>query len=227
MPQVQRSCDPSFSGLHNEDAMMPGGGHLFSDELSGAGLATSGPWSGIWHQHCRAGAGSQQSASIALQLLGLVAGAKTPKDKAALISAAISLLKNGTAHGHHHDTDNVLKTLSGLAQQISTSPGLSKSAKDLILDGIAKLAKQIASSAQRQHGTSNGILHSLNQLIDRISHARGLDQATKNRILDQLAGIVQQLEHSGSGSSGCSHAGRNACDVGNDNAATSGDADAA
>ena len=227
MPQVHRSQDPSSSGLHDDHVMMSGGGYLFSDDLSGLGLATSGPWSGARHHHCHTGAGSQQNASIASQLLGLVADATTPEDKAALISGAINLLKSGANHGNHHDSEKVLKTLSGLAQQISTSSGLSDSAKGQILDGIAALVKQIASSANRQHDTSNKILNALNQLINRISHATGLDQTTKNHILDELAAIVQQLKQSGSGSSGCSHAGSNACDVGNDNAAASGDLDAA
>ena len=42
MLQVHRSHDPSSSGLHNDHVMMPGGGDLFSDDLSGLGLATSG-----------------------------------------------------------------------------------------------------------------------------------------------------------------------------------------
>jgi hypothetical protein len=225
MPQVHRSHDPSSSGLHDDHVMMSGGGHLFSDDLSGLGLATSGPWSGARHHHCHTGAGSQQNASIASQLLGLVADATTPEDKAALISGAINLLKSGASHGNHHGSEKVLKTLSGLAQQISTSSGLSESAKGQILDGIAKLVKQIVASANRQPGTSNSILNTLNQLINRISNATGLDEATKNHILDELAAIAQRLTRPGSASSGCSDAGSNACDVSNDNAAASGSGD--
>ena len=118
---------------------------------------------------------------------------------AALISAAISLLKSG---GSHRDSDKVLKTLGGLAQQISTSSGLGKSAKDQMLDEIAKLVQQIASSTDWQHGTNHNTLNTVKQLIDQISHAKGLDQSTKNHMLDELAKIVQQLKHSGSGSSG-------------------------
>lgn len=208
----------SSSGFHNDHVMRPGGGDLFSNDLCWPGLATTGSCSGARHHRCHTGVGSQQNASIALQLLGLVADAKTPEEKAALISAAISLLKSGASHGNHHGSDKVLETLEGLAQQIRTSSGLSKCAKDQILNGIAKLVKQIASSANQQHGTSHKILNALNQLINRISHATGLDQATKNHILDELAGIVRQLKHSGSESSGCSHAGSNSCDVGNDDA---------
>jgi hypothetical protein len=225
MSQVHRSHGPSSRGFHTDRVMRPGGGDLFSDNLCGLGPATSGPRSGARHHDCSTGAGSQQSASIASQLLGLVADAKTPEDKAALISAAISVLKSGTSHDSHHGSDKLLKILGGLAHQISTSSGLIDSAKGQILDGIAKLVKQIVSSANRQHSTSNDILNTLNQLINRISHATGLDQATKNKILDELAAIVQQFTQSGPASSGCSDAGSNACDVSNDNAAASGSGD--
>jgi hypothetical protein len=234
MPHVCPSHGPSFSEFRNDHVMKPGGGDLFSNDLSGLGLATWGPWSGTRHHHCHTGGrhhdchsgdGSQQNASIASQLLGLVADANTPEDKAALISAAISLLKSGACHGRHHGSDEVLETLSRVTHQISTSSGLSECAKDRILDGIAKLVKLIASSANRHHGTNNNILNNLNQLINRISHASGLDQATKNHILDELAGIVQQLTHSGSSSSGCRHPDSDACDAGNDHAAASGTGD--
>jgi len=218
MFHVNRSRDLSSSGFHTDHAMRLGGGDLFSDNLSGFGLVTSAPNSRNRHHDCSTGAGSQQMASIASQLLGLVADAKTPEDKGALISAAISLLKSGASHGNHHGSDKLLKTLSGLARQIVTSPGLSESGKCQILDGIAKLMKQIASSANRRHGANNNILNALNQLVSRISHATGLDQTMKNHILDELAAIVQQLKQSGSASSGCSHPGGNTCDVGNANA---------
>ena len=229
MSQVHRSHGPSSSGFHSDHLMRPGGGDLFSDNLSGLGLATSGPRSGARDHDCPTGAGSQQNASIASQLLGLVADAKTPADKAALIAAAINVLKSGASHGAHHGSDKLLKILSGLAHQISTSSGLSDSAKGQILDGIAKIVKQIAASANRQQSTSNNILNNLQQLIDRISNATGLDQATKNNILDELATIVQQLTQSGSASSGSSGTCSNASDVSNDNAAASdsGDLDAA
>jgi len=210
MSPVQWTHGPSSSAIHDARATMPKGGDLFSDGLCGLGLPTTGPNAGGRHHHCSTEGSWWQNASIASQLLGLVAHTETPEDKSALISAAISLLKNAR-HGRHHGSDRLLETLGRLAQQISTSSGLSKSAKDRILDAIAGLVKQIASSAHRQHGTSTNILNSLNQLISRISRATGLDQAAKNSILDELARIVQQVTQSGSPSSGCLHAHASTC----------------
>ncbi|BAM93193.1 hypothetical protein S58_72290 [Bradyrhizobium oligotrophicum S58] len=130
----------------------------------------------------------------------MVADAKTPADKAALISAAISILKGGAGQSDARKNDRVTKILGDLTHQITNSSGPSDPAKGQLLDGIAKILKQLVTAPSHQPGASSSVLHTLNQLVDQISEAKYLDQTTKNSILDKLSSIIQQLAASNSGS---------------------------
>ncbi len=158
---------------------------------------------GDWWQSSMPPASQQQdprTSSIASDVLGLVADAKTPADKAALISAAISILRGGPSQCDARNNGRVAKILGDLTHQITNSTGPSDPAKGQLLDGIAKILKQLVSGPSHQPGANSSILKTLNQLVSQVSEAKGLDQATKNNILDKLSSIILQLADSSSGS---------------------------
>ena len=211
MSRVHHSHAPSSSDVRPGHMMGPLGHASSWPGLGGFHPIASGAPSDLRTHHCGAGdawhggispaSQSQQASSIASEVLGLVADAKTPEDKAALISAAISLLKGGVGHSDARKDDRIGKILGDLTHQIANSSGPSDPAKGQLLDGIAKIVKQLAAATTHQPGASSAMLNTLNQLVSQVSTAAGLDQKTKNSILDKLSSIIQQLTQSSSGSS--------------------------
>ena len=198
---------PSSSEVHAGHMMGPLGHASSWLGFSGFQPTTSGAPSSSRTHHCDAGdwwrrgippaSHQQQTSSIASEILGLVADAKTPADKAALISAAISILKDGKGQSDSRTEERLSKILGDLTHQIANSSGPSDPAKGQLLDGIAKILKQLTA---QQSDANSSILNTLNQLVSQISHASSLDERTKNSILDKLSSIIQQLAQSSSGS---------------------------
>jgi len=198
---------PSSSEVHAGHMMGPLGHASSWLGFSGLQPNTSGAPSSSRTHHCDAGdwrrrgippaSHQQQTSSIASEVLGLVSDAKTPADKAALIAAAISILKGGGSQRDSRTQERLAKILGDLTHQIASALGPSDSAKGQLLDGIAKILQQLAA---QQPDANSSILNTLNQLVGQISHASGLDEKTKNSILDKLSSIIQQLAQSSSGS---------------------------
>jgi ABC-type transporter Mla subunit MlaD len=118
-----------------------------------------------------------------------------------LISAAISILKSGRGQSESRTEQRLAKILGDLTHQIANSSGPTDPAKGQLLDGIAKILKQLAA---QQPDANGSMLNTLDQLVKQISHASGLDEKTKNSILDKLSSIIQQLAQSSAGSP-CHH----------------------